>query len=126
MLSGKAQVSQESLKFDVRKYESQVEIEGKGVDLEEKKFLHLVKLEKKKCEHGLKLGGKKLKHGIKSKKSKLDWEKEEKEKDWAFEPSKLETLADKEKIGKKYELVTQCVASGKSTNEIERLEKLFN
>ena len=45
----------------------------------------------------MKLEEKKLKHGIKSKKSKMDWEKEEKEKDQAFDLSKLETLADKEK-----------------------------
>ena len=50
----------------------------------------------------------------------------EKAKDQTFELSKLGTLADKENLGKKYELVTQCVTSGKSTEEIERLAKLFN
>jgi hypothetical protein len=56
----------------------------------------------------------------------LEWEKDEKAKDQTFELSKLGTLADKENLGKKYEPVTQCVTSGKSTEEIECLAKLFN
>jgi predicted MarR family transcription regulator len=58
---------------------------------------------------------------------RLEWEKDEKAKDITFELSKLGNLADKENLGKRYELVTQCVTSGKlSTEEIERLAKLFN
>ena len=39
--------------------------------------------------------------------------------------AKLERLASQDHIGKKYDLVTQCVVSGKSTEEIERLANLF-
>ena len=39
--------------------------------------------------------------------------------------AKLERLASQEHIGKKYDLITQCVVSGKSTEEIERLANLF-
>jgi hypothetical protein len=73
------------------------------------------KLEEKKWEWELKMDEK-----------RLEWEKNEKEKDRTFELSKLGTLVDKENLGKKYELVTQCVTSGKSTEEIESLAKLFN
>ncbi|KNZ46257.1 hypothetical protein VP01_7424g1 [Puccinia sorghi] len=55
----------------------------------------------------------------------LAWEKDEKEKDPSFEMAKLEQLASQEHIGKKYYLINQCVASSKSTEEIERLANLF-
>ena len=77
--------------------------------------MRLSKLEEKKWEQELKMYEK-----------RLEWEKNEKENDQTFELSKLGTLADKENLGKKYELVTQCVTSGKSTEEIECLAKLFN
>ena len=37
----------------------------------------------------------------------------------------LERLASQDHIGKNYDLVTQCVVNGKSTEEIERLANLF-
>jgi hypothetical protein len=77
--------------------------------------MHLSKLEEKKWHQELKMDEK-----------RLEWEKDEKVRDQTFELSKLGTLADKENLGKKYELVTQCVTSGKSTEEIEHLAKLFN
>ncbi|KNZ64658.1 hypothetical protein VP01_10068g2 [Puccinia sorghi] len=64
-------------------------------------------------------------HGIKLEEKKLDWEKEEKGKDQSFEMAKLDQLPSPEHIGKKYDLITQCVASGRSTEEIERLANLF-
>ncbi|PLW25540.1 hypothetical protein PCANC_05226 [Puccinia coronata f. sp. avenae] len=112
--AGKAQVAQESLDFEINKYQRQLAIDNKTVELEEKKFMRLSKLEEKKWERELKMDEK-----------RLEWEKDEKAKDRTFELSKLGTLADKENLGKKYELVTQCVTSGKSTEEIERLAKLF-
>ncbi|KNZ52890.1 hypothetical protein VP01_340g10, partial [Puccinia sorghi] len=42
----------------------------------------------------------------------------------SFEMAKLEQLASQEHIGKKYDLITQCVVSGISTEELERLENL--
>jgi len=111
---GKAQVARDGLSFEMLKFERQVKNDDKGVELEEKKFNHSVALEEKKWDHGVKLEEK-----------KLDWEKEEKEKDRSFEMAKLERLASQEHIGKKYDLITQCVVSGKSTEEIERLANLF-
>ncbi|PLW05175.1 hypothetical protein PCANC_28915 [Puccinia coronata f. sp. avenae] len=112
--AGKAQLAQASLDFEINKYQRQLAIDNKMVKLEEKKFMRLSKLEEKKWEQELKMDEK-----------RLEWEKDEKAKDQTFELSKLGTLADKENLGKKYELVTQCVTSGKSTEEIERLAKLF-
>ncbi|PLW34224.1 hypothetical protein PCASD_15043 [Puccinia coronata f. sp. avenae] len=112
--AGKAQVAQASLDFEINKYQRQLAIDNKTVELEEKKFMRLSKLEEKKWERELKMDEK-----------RLEWEKDEKAKDRTFELSKLGTLADKENLGKKYELVTQCVTTGKSTEEIERLAKLF-
>ncbi|PLW48633.1 hypothetical protein PCASD_03364 [Puccinia coronata f. sp. avenae] len=112
--AGKAQVAQASLDFEINKYQHQLAIENKTVKLEEKKFMRLSKLEEKKWEQELKMDEK-----------RLEWEKDEKAKDQTFELSKLGTLADKENLGKKYELVKQCVTSGKSTEEIERLAQLF-
>jgi hypothetical protein len=114
MVSGKAQVAQASLDFKINKYQRQLAIDNKMVELEEKKFMRSSKLEEKKWEQELKMDEK-----------RLEWEKDEKAKDQTFELSKLGTLAEKENLGKKYELVTQCVTSGKSTEEIERLAKLF-
>ncbi|KNZ55940.1 hypothetical protein VP01_253g10, partial [Puccinia sorghi] len=48
-------------------------------------------------------------HGIKLEEKKLDWEKEEKEEDRSFDMTNLEQLASQEHIGKKYDLITQCV-----------------
>jgi hypothetical protein len=115
MVSGKAQVAQASLNFEINKYQHQLAINNKTVELEEKKFMRLSKLEENKWEKELKMDEK-----------RLEWEKDEKEKDQTIELSKLGTLADKENLGKKYELVTQCVTSGKSTEEIEHLARLFN
>ncbi|PLW27391.1 hypothetical protein PCANC_25846 [Puccinia coronata f. sp. avenae] len=112
--AGKAQVAKASLDFEINKYQRQLAIDNKTVELKEKKFMRLSKLEEKKWERELKMDEK-----------RLEWEKDEKAKDQTFELSKLGTLADKENLGKKYELVTQCVTSGKSTEEIERLAKLF-
>ncbi|PLW08741.1 hypothetical protein PCANC_27927 [Puccinia coronata f. sp. avenae] len=112
--AGKAQMAQASLDFEINKYQRQLAIDNKTVKLEEKKFMRSSKLEEKKWERELKMDEK-----------RLEWEKDEKEKDQTFELSKLGTLVDKENLGKKYELVTQCVTSGKSTEEIERLAKLF-
>ncbi|PLW13967.1 hypothetical protein PCASD_04613 [Puccinia coronata f. sp. avenae] len=112
--AGKAQVAQASLDFEINKYQRQLAIDNKTVDQEEKKFMRSSKLEEKKWEQELKMDEK-----------RLEWEKDEKAKDQTFELSKLGTLADKENLGKKYELVTQCVTSGKSTEEIEHLAKLF-
>ncbi|KNZ50059.1 hypothetical protein VP01_4620g1 [Puccinia sorghi] len=50
---------------------------------------------------------------------KLDWEKEEKEKDQSFEMAKLEKLASQEHIGKNCNLLTQCVVSRNRTEEID-------
>ena len=115
MVSGKAQVAQASLDFEINKYQRQLAINNKMVELEEKRFMHLSQLEEKKWDQELKMDEK-----------RLEWEKDEKAKDQTFELSKLGTLADKENLGKKYELVTQCVTSGKGTEEIERLARLFN
>ncbi|PLW18353.1 hypothetical protein PCANC_14201 [Puccinia coronata f. sp. avenae] len=113
--AGKAQVAQASLDFEINKYQRQLAINNKTVELEEKKkFMRSSKLEEKKWERELKMDEK-----------RLEWEKDEKAKDQTFELSKLGTLANKENLGKKYELVTQCVTSGKSTEEIECLAKLF-
>ncbi|PLW28053.1 hypothetical protein PCANC_26459 [Puccinia coronata f. sp. avenae] len=112
--AGKAQVAQASLDFEINKYQRQLAIDNKTVELEKKKFMCSSKLEEKKWEQELKMDEK-----------RLEWEKDEKAKYQTFELSKLGTLADKENLGKKYELVTQCVTSGKSTEEIERLAKLF-
>lgn len=86
----------------------------KGLELEEKKFNYSVLLEEKKWDHGIQLEEK-----------KFHWEKEEKEKDQQFEMAKLDRLTSQEHIGKKYDLITQCVANGKSVEEIERLANLF-
>ncbi|PLW35838.1 hypothetical protein PCASD_14449 [Puccinia coronata f. sp. avenae] len=112
--AGKAQVAQASLDFEINKYQRQLAINNKTVKLEEKKFMRSSKLEEKKWERELKMDEK-----------RLEWEKDEKAKDQTFELSKLGTLADKKNLGKKYELVTQFVTSGKSAEEIERLAKLF-
>ncbi|PLW23364.1 hypothetical protein PCANC_28343 [Puccinia coronata f. sp. avenae] len=112
--AGKAQVAQASLDFEINKYQRQLAIDNKMVELEEKKFMRSSKLEEKKWEQELKMDEK-----------RLEWEKDEKAKDQTFELFKLGALADKENLGKKYELVTQCVTSGKSTEEIEILAKLF-
>ncbi|PLW36306.1 hypothetical protein PCASD_15934 [Puccinia coronata f. sp. avenae] len=115
--AGKAQVAQASLDFEINKYQRQLAINNKMIKLEEKKFMRLSKLEEKKWEQELKMD-----------ENRLEWGKneKEKEKDKTFELSKLGTLADKENSGKKYELVTQCVTGGKSTEKIERLAKFFN
>ncbi|KNZ53077.1 hypothetical protein VP01_3350g2 [Puccinia sorghi] len=52
-------------------------------------------------------------------------EREEKEKDRSFEMAKLEQLESQEHIGKKYHLITQCIVSRKSIEEIELLANLF-
>ena len=119
------QVAQDGLTFEMLKFEQQIKNNDKGVELEERKFNHSITLEEKKWDHGVKLEEKKWDHGIKLEEKKLDWEKEEKEKDRRFEMAKLERLASQDHIGKKYDLVTQCVVSGKSTEEIERLANLF-
>ncbi|PLW06508.1 hypothetical protein PCASD_11071 [Puccinia coronata f. sp. avenae] len=90
--AGKAQAS---LDFEINKYQRQLAINNKMVELEEKKFMRSSKLEEKKWEQELKMDEK-----------RLEWEKDEKAKDQTFELSKLGTLADKENLGKKYELVT--------------------
>ncbi|PLW06043.1 hypothetical protein PCASD_25109 [Puccinia coronata f. sp. avenae] len=113
--AGKPQVAQASLDFEINKYQRQLAINNKTVKLEEKKFMRLSKLEENKWEQELKMDEK-----------RFEWEKDEKEKDRTTELSKLGTSADKENLGKKYELVTQCVTSGKSTEEIEHLARLFN
>jgi hypothetical protein len=115
MVSGKAQVAQASLDFEINKYQRQLAINNKMVELEEKKFMHLSQLEEKKWEQEQEMDEK-----------RLQWEKDEKAKDQTFELFNLGTMADKENLGKKYELVTQCVTSGKSTKEIARMAKLFN
>ena len=115
MISGKAQVTQASLDFEINKYQHQLAINNKTVELEEKKCMRSSQLEEKKWEQEQEMDEK-----------RLQWEKDEKAKDQTFELSKPGTLADKENLGKKYELVTQCVTSGKSTEEIERLARLFN
>ncbi|KNZ63930.1 hypothetical protein VP01_10837g1, partial [Puccinia sorghi] len=57
---------------------------------------------------------------------KLDWEKEEKEKDRNFDMAKLEQLESQENIGKNYDLIAQCVLSRKITeDQIEHLANLF-
>ncbi|KNZ46047.1 hypothetical protein VP01_7605g1 [Puccinia sorghi] len=111
---GKTEVARDGIIFEMLKFEWQVKNDEKGVELEEEKFKHLVALEEKKWDHRIKLEEK-----------KLDWEKEEKEKDRSFEMAKLERLASKENIGKTYELITQCVISRKSTEEIEQLANFF-
>jgi hypothetical protein len=108
-------VAQASLDLEINNYQRQLAINNKMVELEEKKFIRLSNLEEKKWEQELKMDEK-----------RLEWEKDEKAKDQTFELSKLGTLAEKENLGKKYELVTQCVTSGKSTEEIEHLDRLFN
>ncbi|PLW06509.1 hypothetical protein PCASD_25881 [Puccinia coronata f. sp. avenae] len=110
--AGKAQVAQASLDFKINKYQRQLAIDNKIVEFEEKKFMRLSQLEEKKWDQELKMDEK-----------RLEWEKDEKAKDQIFELSKLGTLADKENLGNKYELVTKCITSGKSTEEIERLAK---
>ena len=55
MISGKAQVAQASLDFEINKYQRQLAIDNKTVELEEKKFMHLSKLEEKKWERELKM-----------------------------------------------------------------------
>ncbi|KNZ45074.1 hypothetical protein VP01_850g1 [Puccinia sorghi] len=60
-------------------------------------------------------------HSTKLEEKSLDWDKEEKEKDRGFEITKLDGLALKEN----YDLITQCLVRGKSTEEIERLANLF-
>ena len=107
------------------KFERQVKNNDKGIELEEKKFNHSVKLEEKKWVHGIELEEKKWDREIKLEERKLDLEKDEKEKDRSFEMAKLDRLASQDHIGKKYDLITQCVVSGKSTEEIERLANLF-
>ncbi|KNZ61758.1 hypothetical protein VP01_13617g1, partial [Puccinia sorghi] len=96
----KTQVARDCLSFDMLKFERQVKNDDKGVELES---------------------------GItgSSWKKKLDWEKEEKEKDRSFEMAKLERLASQEHIDKKYDLINQCVVSRKSTEEIEQLANFF-
>ncbi|PLW36607.1 hypothetical protein PCASD_11362 [Puccinia coronata f. sp. avenae] len=98
--AGKAQVAQASLDFEINKYQHQLAIDNKTVELEEKKFMRSSKLEEKKWEQELKMDEK-----------RLEWEKDEKAKDRTFELSKLGTLADKENLGKKYELVTHPYGS---------------
>ncbi|KNZ57748.1 hypothetical protein VP01_2082g4 [Puccinia sorghi] len=74
----------------------------------------------------MELGEKKLDHRIKMEEKNLGLEKEEKEKYWSFDMTKLEQLASQEHIGKKYDLITQCVVSGKSTDqEIDQMANLF-
>ena len=122
---GKAQVAKDTLGFEMMKYERQVQNNGKGVELEEKKFNHLIILDKKKWDHGIKLEEKKWEHGIKWEEKRLEWEKEEKDRDQSFEMAKLDCLASQDHTGKKYDFLTQCVLNGKSTEEIERLANLF-
>ncbi|KNZ59904.1 hypothetical protein VP01_1645g2 [Puccinia sorghi] len=43
----------------------------------------------------------------------------------SFEIAKLKQLAAQENFGKKYDFITQCVVSGKSTEEIEKMANLF-
>jgi hypothetical protein len=124
--SGKAQVARDSLSFEMMKFERQVANDNKGVQLEEKKFNHSIQLEEKKWDYSMKLDEKKWDHGIKLEEKKLDWQKEEKDWDRNFEMAKLDHLASQEHVAKKYDLVTQCVAKGKSVEEIERLAKMFN
>ena len=107
------------------KFERQVQNEGKGVELEEKKFNHSILLDEKKWDHGIKLEEKKWEHGIMLEEKKLNWEKEEKDKDRNFEMAKLDRMASQDHTGKKYDFLTQCVLNGKSTEEIERLASLF-
>ncbi|KNZ56091.1 hypothetical protein VP01_249g6 [Puccinia sorghi] len=90
------------------KFEEQVKKDDQWVELEEKKFNHSVALKQKKWAHGIELEEK-----------KFDLDREEKEKDWSFEMAKLEQLECQENIDKKYDLITQCVLSGKSTEDIE-------
>ncbi|PLW46358.1 hypothetical protein PCASD_05449 [Puccinia coronata f. sp. avenae] len=68
--AGKAQVAQASLDFEINKYQRQLAIDNKTVELEEKKFMRLSKLEEKKWEQELKMDEK-----------RLEWEKDEKAKD---------------------------------------------
>ena len=122
---GKAQVAKDTLGFEMMKYERQVQNNGKGVELEEKKFNHSIILDKKKWDHGIKLEEKKWEHGIKWEEKWLEWEKEEKDRDQSFEMAKLDCLASQDHTGKKYDFLTQCVLNGKSTEEIEQLANLF-
>ena len=107
------------------KYERQIQNNGKGVALEEKKFNHSIILEKKQQDHGINLEEKKWDHGIKWEEKRLEWEKEEKDRDRSFEMAKLDRLASQDHTGKKYDFITQCVLNGKSTEEIEQLANLF-
>jgi hypothetical protein len=108
-------VAQASLDFEINKYQCQLAINNKTVELEEKKFMRSSQLEEKKWDQELKMD-----------ENRLEWEKDEKQKDQTFELSKLGNLVYEENLGKKFELVTQCVTSGKSNEEIECLAKLFN
>lgn len=80
---------------------------------------------KKKIDHAVAVEAKKWDHGIALEAKKLEWEREEKDKDCQLEIEKLDRLASQSHIGKKYDLVIQCVVSGKTTEEIERLATLF-
>ena len=107
------------------KFKCQVKNNDKGVELEEKKFNHSITLEEKKWDHGINFEEKKWDHSIKLEEKKLDWDKEEEEKDRSFEVANLNQLASQANIGKNYDLINQCVVSGKSTEGIERLANLF-
>ncbi|PLW28333.1 hypothetical protein PCANC_20956 [Puccinia coronata f. sp. avenae] len=58
--AGKAQVAQASLDFEISKYQCQLAINNKTVELEEKKFMHLSQLEEKKWDQELKMDEKRL------------------------------------------------------------------
>ena len=122
---GKAQFARDGLSFEMLKFKCQVKNNDKGVELEEKKFNHSITLEEKKWDHGINFEEKKWDHSIKLEEKQLDWSKDEEEKDRSFEMEKLDQLASQDHIGKNYDLITQCVVSGKSTEEIEQLENLF-
>ena len=118
-------MAKDTLGFEMMKYERQVQNDGRGVELEEKKFNHSIILDEKKWDHGIKLEEKKWEHGIKWEEKQLEWEKEEKDRDQSFEMAKLDCLASQDHTGKEYDFLTQWVHNGKSKEEIEQLENLF-
>ncbi|KNZ45807.1 hypothetical protein VP01_779g9 [Puccinia sorghi] len=85
---GKTQVARDGLRFEMLKFERRSKMMTRGLNWRRKNFNHTWALEEKKWNHGINM-----------EENKLDWEKEEKEKDRSFEMAKLEQLASQEHIG---------------------------
>jgi hypothetical protein len=106
MVSGKAQVS---LDFEINKYQYQLAINNKTVKLEEKNFMRSSWLEEKKWVQELKMDEK-----------RLEWEKDEKERDQTCKrqavASKRRAAASKQRGGSKIKQVADWLqeAGGKS------------